>query len=150
MRWPCADPPLIEITPDIHIDEREIELDFVHASGPGGQNVNKTATAVQLRFDVARSPSLPDDVRTRLAQLAGSRLTSDGVLIIDARQFRTQERNRQDAIARLVDLVRRAAQRPKRRVRTRPSAAARRRRLEAKRRRSTTKRLRGRVRSTDD
>jgi len=122
----------------------------VHASGPGGQNVNKTATAVQLRFNVARSPSLPDDVRTRLAQLAGSRLTSDGVLIIDARQFRTQERNRQDAIARLVDLVRRAAQRPKRRVRTRPSAAARRRRLEAKRRRSATKRLRGRVQSTDD
>lgn len=133
---------MIRITPTIAIEESEVQLAFVQASGPGGQNVNKTATAVQLRFDVANSPSLPDDVRQRLIRLAGKRMTQDDVLVIDARRFRTQEQNRRDAFDRLIELVRRAAEKPKRRRKTRPTLASRRRRLEAKRRRSEIKRMR--------
>ena len=136
---------MIEITNTLSIDESEIQLDFTHSSGPGGQNVNKVATAVQLRFDVRNSPSLPDDVRERLTQLAGKRVTRDGILVLDARQFRTQERNRQDAMERFVALVRKAAQRPRHRRKTRPSAESKRRRREAKRRRGEIKRLRRRV-----
>ena len=133
---------MIRITPGISLDEREIEESFIRASGPGGQNVNKLATAVQLRFDVRRSPSLPEDVRDRLARLAGRRLTNDGVLVITAQRHRTQERNRQDALDRLAELIRRAATPPTPRRPTKPTAASRRRRLDAKTRRSATKRLR--------
>lgn len=132
----------IQITPDLAIDKRELHEDFIRASGPGGQNVNKVATAVKLRFDVTRSPSLPDDVRKRLISLAGKRITGDGILIIDARRFRKQERNRQDAIDRFVALIRKAAEKPKMRRKTRPSPASTERRLEQKHRRSETKRLR--------
>ena len=134
---------MIQITDAIAIAEREIEESFVRASGPGGQNVNKLATAVQLRFDVRHSPSLPEDVRARLERLAGRRLTQEGVLIITARRHRTQERNRQDALDRLVELVQRAARPPTPRRATRPSAAARQRRLDVKQRRGAVKRLRG-------
>lgn len=133
---------MIRVTRTIAIAQDEIGLHFVRASGPGGQNVNKVATAAQLRFDVAGSPSLPEDVRARLLKLAGRRVTSDGVLIIDARRFRSQERNRQDAVERLVVLVRRAAERPKPRRKTAPSPAAKQRRLDAKRQRGAAKRQR--------
>jgi ribosome-associated protein len=133
---------MIRVTGTIAIDEREIHQQFIRASGPGGQNVNKVATAVQLRFDAAHSPSLPEDVRGRLLRLAGRRMTKEGYLVIDARRFRTQEQNRQDALARLVDLIRRAAQKPKIRKRTKPTLASRERRLESKHRRSQIKQLR--------
>jgi ribosome-associated protein len=133
---------MLHITPTIAVNENEIQLDFVRASGPGGQHVNKAATAVQLHFDVANSPSLPDDVRQRLIRLAGSRISEDGVLVIDARRFRSQERNRQDAVDRLVELIQQAAEEPKHRRKTKPSAGSKKRRLEAKRRRGQTKRLR--------
>jgi ribosome-associated protein len=133
---------MIRITETISLDEREIEERFVHASGPGGQNVNKVATAVQLRFDVAGS-SLPDDVRERLIRLAGRRLTKDGVLVITAQRHRAQDRNRQDARERLFELIRRAAVAPVPRRPTRPSRASRERRLDAKKRRSVLKQLRG-------
>jgi ribosome-associated protein len=133
---------MLHISPTITINEREIELDFIRASGPGGQHVNKAATSVQLRFDVSNSPSLPDDVRARLTRLAGSRMTEKGVLVITARRFRSQERNRQDAIDRLVELVRTASEDPKLRRKTKPGQAARQHRLDAKRRRSRAKRLR--------
>jgi ribosome-associated protein len=133
---------MIRITPKISIDEREVQLEFVRASGPGGQKVNKVATAVQLRFDVINSPSLPDDVRERLIRLAGNRVTEDGVLIIEAKRYRTQDRNRKDAIDRLISLIQKAAVQPKPRRKTRPTLASKERRLENKRRRSEIKRRR--------
>lgn len=141
---------MLIVTPDIVIDEGELKESFVRASGPGGQNVNKVATAVQLRFDVEHSPALPDSVRERLRRLAGAKMTTRGVLIIVARRFRTQERNRQDARERLVALIRRAAVPPKPRRATRPSTAARQKRLETKRHRSVQKRLRGGKPEADD
>jgi ribosome-associated protein len=132
----------IRITPQIRIDEDELVFVFSRASGPGGQNVNKVETAVQLRFDVSASPSLDDYVKTRLARLAGSRLTNDGVLIIAAQRFRSQERNRQDALEKLVELIAKAAERPKKRVATRPTLASEKRRVDAKTKRGETKRLR--------
>ena len=133
---------MIRVTAAILLDEREIEEHFVRASGPGGQNVNKVASAVQLRFDVRHSPSLPEPVRKRLEALAGRRLTQAGVLIVSAQRHRTQEANRRDALQRLADLIRRAAVPPAPRKPTKPTAAARRRRLEAKTRRAALKRLR--------
>ena len=133
---------MIRITRSIAIDESELQESFVRASGPGGQNVNKVASAVQLRFDVANSPSLPEDVRERLAGLAGRRLTNEGVLIISADRFRTQERNRADAQERLVELIRQAAVRPVKRIATKPSRAAKAKRVDTKKRRSDIKRHR--------
>ena len=136
----------IAVTPDISIDEDELHESFVLASGPGGQNVNKVSSAVQLRFDVARSPSLDDAVRARLTALAGQRLTKDGVLVITARAHRSQDRNRAEALERLVDLIQRAAIPPTPRRATKPSKAAKRRRLDSKKIRSNLKRARGPVR----
>ena len=133
---------MIQITDTIAIDEREIEESFIRSSGPGGQNVNKLSTAVQLRFDARRSPSLPNDVSIRLQRLAGSRLTKDGIVVITAQRHRTQERNRDDALARLIELIREAAVPPKPRRATRPTAASRAKRLQGKKRRSTIKGLR--------
>ena len=133
---------MIEITPDIAIDPREIDESFVRSPGPGGQNVNKVATAVQLRFDLRASPSLPEAVRARAERLAGRRLTKDGVLVITAARFRSQERNREDALARLVALLREATRAPTPRKATRPSAATKRRRLDDKTRRGAIKKLR--------
>ena len=133
---------MIRITSHISIDEREIEESFVRASGPGGQNVNKLATAVQLRFNVRSSPSLPAAVRARLERLAGARLTRDGVLVISAQSHRTQGRNRQDALDRFIDLVRRAAIEPRLRRPTKPTKASRERRVEAKKHRAGLKHLR--------
>jgi ribosome-associated protein len=130
---------MIRVTDAIRIDEREIEERFIRSSGPGGQNVNKVATAVQLRFDARVSRSLPDEVRNRLIRLAGKRVAGDGVLVIEARRFRTRERNREDARDRLVRLIRNAAEPPKRRRKTRPPAKAGALRLEGKRRRSLAK-----------
>ncbi len=141
---------MIRITRDISIDEGEIREEFIRSSGPGGQNVNKVATAVQLRFDAGGSASLPDDVRERLTRLAGRRMTTDGVLIIEARRFRTQQRNRDDALARLVELISKAAQRPKPRRKTKPTFTSKKRRLETKRRRGDTKRTRGAISPSED
>jgi ribosome-associated protein len=133
---------MIRVTSHIEIDEREIEEQFVRASGPGGQNVNKLSTAVQLRFDVRHSPSLPPDVRARLERLAGARLTRDGVLVIIAQRHRTQARNRDDALERLLELIRQAAVAPVKRRPTRPTKASRERRIESKKRRAGIKRER--------
>jgi ribosome-associated protein len=130
---------MIRVTAKISIDEREIDESFVRASGPGGQNVNKLSTAVQLRFDVRHSPSLPAEVAMRLEKLAGARLTREGVLIITAQRHRTQAANRQDALHRLLDLIRRAAIAPVPRRPTRPTAASRERRIEGKKRRASIK-----------
>jgi len=133
---------MIRVTPSISIAERELEEHFIRASGPGGQNVNKLASAVQLRFDVRGSPNLPNDVRSRLERLAGRRLTREGVLVIAAQRHRTQERNRQDALDRLIELIRRAAVAPVPRQATRPSTGARERRLQSKKRRAAIKDMR--------
>jgi ribosome-associated protein len=134
---------VIAVTDTIAIDERELEERFILASGPGGQNVNKTSSAVQLRFDARGSPSLPNDVSARLQRLAGSRLTSDGVIVITAARFSSQERNRADARQRLVELIQRAAVRPTVRRATRPPAAVKRKRVDAKTRRGEIKSRRG-------
>lgn len=130
---------MIHITPTISINEDDITVEFIRSSGPGGQNVNKVATAAQIRFDVKQSAALPEDVRKRLLRLAGKRITENGELVISARRFRTQEQNRCDAIERLTDLIRLAAMPPKRRLKTRPTRASKSRRLDSKHRRGTIK-----------
>jgi ribosome-associated protein len=133
---------MIRVTPTIALDDKEIGLSFIRASGPGGQNVNKVSTAVQLRFDIRHSPSLPPGVRERAERMAGRRVSAEGVLVITAQRFASQERNRRDAIARLVALIGEAARPPKVRRPTRPTRASRERRLESKRRHGETKRRR--------
>jgi ribosome-associated protein len=140
---------MIRIDATISIDEREITESFVRASGPGGQNINKLSTAVQLRFDVRHSPSLPPDVARRLERLAGARLTREGVLVITAQRHRTQARNRQDGLDRLIDLIRRAAIAPVKRRRTKPTAASRERRIEGKKHRGDVKKLRRATSASD-
>ena len=132
---------MVEITPSFSIDERELHFDFIRAAGPGGQNVNKVATAVQLRFDV-RASSLPEDAKGRLLALAGHRATAEGELLIEARRFRTQEHNRDDALQRFVELVRRALIPPRPRHKTKPTAASKAKRLSEKKRRGAVKSLR--------
>jgi len=134
----------LEITENLSIDETELTERFVLSSGPGGQNVNKVSTAVELRFSVRDSPSLPEGLKARLVRLAGARMTQDGVLVISAQRFRSQQRNREDAAERLFELIRAAAEVPKRRRKTRPTLASKERRLTAKSVRSTTKSMRGR------
>ena len=140
---------MLRINHRIEIDEGELRESFIRASGPGGQNVNKVSTAVELRFDVHRSPSLPADVRVRLARLAGRRLTADGILVLRADRFRTQERNREDARERLADLIRHALVAPKRRVPTKPTKASKERRREAKAKRGRVKKLRSAPKNFD-
>ena len=140
---------MIRITDNLLIAESEVRMSFVRASGPGGQNVNKVSTAVELRFDAARSPSLTPEMRDRLMRLAGSRLTREGEIVIEAQSHRSQEMNRQEALTRLTALLRKAAHKPKPRKRTRPSRAARERRLEGKRRRSRAKEQRREQRTED-
>ena len=140
---------MLRVTDTITIDESELDERFVRASGPGGQNVNKVATAVELRFDATRAGWLDDEARDRLRTLAGSRMNADDVILIDARRHRTQSGNREDARERLADLLRQSLVKPKRRRKTRPGAAAHERRVQAKKRRSETKQGRGRV-SGDD
>ena len=141
---------MIRITPSIAIEPGGIREKFIRASGPGGQNVNKVATAVQLRWNVKKSPCLPVDVKERLLRLGGKRITQRGILIIDARRYRTRERNRQDALDRLIELIRRAASKPKVRRKTKASRASKERRLDSKKRRGQVKRLRGVVPTSED
>jgi ribosome-associated protein len=133
---------MIKINSNVSIDEREIHYDLIRASGPGGQNVNKVSTAIQLRFDIHNSPSLTTEVKDRLTRLAGRRVTSEGILIIEAHRYRTQEQNRADALRRLVNWIQKALNPPKKRKATRPGAGARARRLKEKKKRSETKRIR--------
>jgi ribosome-associated protein len=132
----------IQVTDEIVLSESELEFTFIRASGPGGQNVNKVATAVQLRFDIKHSPSLPGEVCERLLQLTRKRINEAGILVIEAKRYRSQDRNRQDAVERLLNLIRKAAEKPVRRKRTRPSEASVRQRLEKKRRHGAIKRMR--------
>ena len=141
---------MLTLAPGISIPLQEIQFDFIHASGPGGQNVNKLATAVQLRFDVRASSSIPGDVKARLVHLAGSKVSSDGFLLILAKRYRSQERNREDALQRFSKLVQLASVPPRPRRPTRPGQAARQRRLDSKKHRGTVKRLRQSSRSDDD
>lgn len=140
---------MIKITEDLSLDDSELVWEFVRGSGPGGQKINKASTAVQLRFDVRQSPSLPEDIKHRLIDLAGSKMTSEGVLLIDARRYRTQERNRNDALDRLIELLQEAAVEPKTRIKTQPSRLSTEKRLNEKRKSSEKKRRRKRV-SPDD
>lgn len=133
---------MLEVTSSVKINDSEIQLDFIHASGPGGQNVNKVASSVQLRFDVRNSPSLDPEVKERLIKLAGSRITEGGILIIEARRYRTQERNRADAISRLITLIQKALDKPRVRKSTHPSLAAKAARLGGKKKRAEIKRAR--------
>lgn len=133
---------MIPVTETIALKDSELQWDFVRSGGPGGQNVNKVATAVQLRFDVTGSPSLPQEVKERLSRLAGSRMTDDGVIVIRAQRFRSQERNREDALTRLRELIMEALRKPRKRVRTRPTAASRAARLASKRRTALKKGMR--------
>jgi ribosome-associated protein len=141
---------MIHITDELSLNEDELLWEFVRASGPGGQKVNKTATAVQLSFDILQSPSLPDDVQQRLVRLAGSKVNASGILRINARRYRSQERNRQDALDRLIRMLQDAALAPKKRRPTRPTRAAKKKRLNAKRKISKKKRMRKPVTSDDD
>jgi ribosome-associated protein len=134
---------MIPITTTIGLYDSELDERFIRSPGPGGQNVNKVATAVQLRFDIGRSPSLPERVKQQLIRLAGRRVSGEGILTIEAHRFRTRERNREDAQERLVELIRKAAHRPKPRKKTRPTRGSKERRLESKRQRAQTKRMRG-------
>lgn len=136
---------MLRINPDVVIHEKELIFEFVRASGPGGQNVNKVSTAAQLRFDVRRATGIPPDVKNRLKKLAGRRMTANGLLIIKATRHRSQEQNRQEAVARLVRLLQAAAVKPKKRLHTRPTRAAKERKLAAKKHRGRLKKLRGKV-----
>ena len=134
---------MIEITPTLSIEDSEIQLEYIRASGPGGQNVNKVATAVQLRFDIRNSPSLAEDVKLRLTRLGGQRVTLEGILVLEAKRYRTQEQNRSDAILRLTALIQGALEKPKPRRATRPSLASQTRRIESKKKRGDIKKNRG-------
>jgi ribosome-associated protein len=141
---------MIQVTQTIAINEKEIQEEFIHSSGPGGQNVNKVATAVQLRFDAAASPNLPQEVKERLFRLAGRKMTASGIIIIDARRFRTQEQNRRDALQRLIALIEKATQKPKLRRQTKPTAGSQRQRVDKKRLRSELKQTRRKTFTADD
>lgn len=133
---------MIEIDNKIFIPESELQFNFIRSSGPGGQNVNKVSTAVQLRFDIINSPSLPKEIKERLISKSGSRVTKEGILIIEAKRFRTQESNKQDAVDRFIELIRKAGKKPKKRIKTRPPKESRLKRIEEKKKRSHLKKLR--------
>jgi ribosome-associated protein len=133
---------MIEINSKIFIPENEIQFNFIRSSGPGGQNVNKVSTAVQLRFDIVNSPSLNDEIKRRLIEKSGNRVTKEGILIIEAKRFRMQESNRQDAVERFIELIRKAEKKPKRRIKTKPSKESMQKRIEEKKKRSEVKKMR--------
>jgi ribosome-associated protein len=141
---------MIFVTPDIAIKEEEIKFDFIRSSGPGGQNVNKVSTAVQLRFDVKSSPALSDDIRSRLVRLAGRRITEEGILVIEAKRFRSQRQNRKNAINRLIKLIRKASEKPKPRIKTQPTAGSKQRTIETKKHRAEIKKKRRPVSAAEE